>query len=406
MTTNIVSFFAAGFATTVLIVLLMLLGKAFRRLHDRLDAWHGIEDAYRSGGPLRAPRAAAMLHILARFARIGIMLALFYGYSALMLWTMPWGRSYALALERVFIAAARAMTNAIALHFPDAVFLVIVIVVTYVLVKSARFIFSALAKGTIRLPGFYADWAEPTYKIVRGLLLALAAVVIFHYLPGSNSPAFEGVSLFLGFLLSLGSSGAISHLVAGGVLTYTRAFQVGDRIQIGDSEGDVIEKTLLVTRIRTIKNVDISVPNGSVLGRQIVNYSSSAERRGLILHTTVTIGYDVPWRSVHQLLIDAALATENVLKEPQPYVLQTGLDDFYAKYQLNAYTNRPLVSAQTYSDLHQNIQDTLHEAGVEILSPHYTAIRDGNAAAMPRAYLPEDYEAPTFRLLPPGGTKG
>src|SRR5207247_9865744 len=144
--------------------------------------------------------------------------------------------------------------------------------------------------------------------------------------------------------------------VAGSVLTYTRAFQVGDRIQIGDSEGDVIEKTLLVTRIRTIKNVDISVPNGSVLGRQIINYSSSAPRRGLILHTTVTIGYDLPWRTVHQLLIEAAPATGNILKEPRPYVLQTGLDDFYAKYQVNAYTNRPLVSAQTYSDLHQNIQ--------------------------------------------------
>ncbi len=383
MTTHILSMLAAGLATAALIALLTLAGKAVRSLRAQLDRWHGTEDSSRGGGPLRAPRAAAMLHLLARLARIGITLGLFYGYSALMLRMMPWGRPYATALEFGFVAGARAITGAIAVHLPDAVFLALVVVASYVLVKSARFVFSALAKGTIRLPGFYADWAEPTYKIVRGVLLALAAVIIFHYLPGSDSPAFEGVSLFLGFLVSLGSSGAISHLVAGGVLTYTRAFQVGDRIQIGDSEGDVIEKTLLVTRIRTIKNVDISVPNGSVLGRQIINYSSSAARRGLVLHTTVTIGYDVPWRKVHQRLIEAALATGNVLEEPPPYVLQTGLEDFYAKYQLNAHTDQPLVSAQTYSDLHQNIQDKLHEAGVEIMSPHYVAIRSGRAAAVP-----------------------
>ena len=141
-------------------------------------------------------------------------------------------------------------------------------------------------------------------------------------------------------------------------------------------------RCLYSTDLRTIKNVDISIPNASVLGRQIINYSSSADQRGLILHTAVTIGYDVPWRKVHQLLIEAAQATKNVLNDPKPFVLQTALDDFYARYELNAYTDRPLVSAQTYSDLHQNIQDKLHEGGVEILSPHYAAIRDGNGAAL------------------------
>ena len=212
--------------------------------------------------------------------------------------------------------------------------------------------------------------------------------------------------MFAGFLLSLGSAGAMSHVLGGAVLTYTRAFQVGDRIQIGDSEGDVIEKTLLVTRIRTIKNVDISIPNASVLGRRIVNYSSSARQRGLILHTAVTIGYDVPWQKVHQLLIDAARRTTNVQSDPQPFVLQTALDDFYARYELNAYTDRPLESAQTYSDLHQNIQDTLHEGGIELLSAHYTAVRDGNTAAVPRRYLPDDYEAPGFRITPTGTAVG
>ena len=175
----------------------------------------------------------------------------------------------------------------------------------------------------------------------------------------------------------------MAHVVAGSVLTYTRAFQVGDRVRIGDAEGDVTGKTLLVTRIRTIKNVDISIPNASVLRSQIVNFSSSAQAPGLVLHTPVTIGYDVAWRTVHRLLIEAALATPHVLPEPRPFVLQTALDDFYVRYEVNAYTDRPLVAAQTYSYLHQNIQDALHAGGVEILSPHYSALRNGSAIAVP-----------------------
>ena len=211
--------------------------------------------------------------------------------------------------------------------------------------------------------------------------------MVFHYLPGSSSPAFEGVSLFLGVLVSLGSGSAIAHMVAGTALTYTRAFQVGDRVRVGDAEGYVIEKTLLVTRIRTIKNVDISIPNASVLGHQIVNFSSAAQQHGLVLHTSVTIGYDVPWRKVHAHLIDAASATSHVLSDPKPYVLQTALNDFHATYQVNAYTDQPLMSAHVYSELHQNIQDKLHEGGVEILSPHYVAVRDGSGRAMPQRYL-------------------
>jgi small-conductance mechanosensitive channel len=172
-------------------------------------------------------------------------------------------------------------------------------------------------------------------------------------------------------------------------------------VKIGDAVGDVLERTLLVTRLRTIKNVDITIPNGAVLAGQIINYSAQSDTGGLILHSTVTIGYDAPWRRVHELLIAAARATPNVLAEPAPFVLQTSLDDFYVSYQINAYTDRPGSMAQTYSELHQHIQDQFNQSGIEIMSPHYRALRDGNQVTIPPENLAADYQAPAFRVENP-----
>lgn len=204
--------------------------------------------------------------------------------------------------------------------------------------------------------------------------------------------------MFVGVLFSLGSSAAIGNMVAGVVLTYRRAFQIGDRVKIGETVGDVTERTLLVARIRTIKNVEVAIPNGAVLGGQVINYTTLAATRGLILHTSVTIGYDAPWRQVHELLANAAERTEHIQAEPAPFVLQTSLDDFYVSYELNAYTSRADLMAAIYSRLHQNIQETFNEAGVEIMSPHYAAYRDGNQTSIPPGCLPPDYRAPAFRL--------
>jgi small-conductance mechanosensitive channel len=274
---------------------------------------------------------------------------------------------------------------------------VIVLVTRYIL-KAIHLVFRAIGAGAVTFRGFHRDWAAPTYNIVRFLVIAFAVVVMWPYLPGSGSDAFKGVSLFVGVLFSLGSSGAVGNIVAGVVLTYTRAFQIGDRVKIGETTGDVLERTLLVTRVRTIKNVEVTIPNGAVLGNQVVNYSSQADTHGLILHTTVTIGYDAPWKQVHELLIAAARATPEILEDPAPFVLQTSLDDFYVSYQINAYTRNPSVMARTYSALHQNIQDQFNEGGVEIMSPHYGALRDGNQVTIPAQQLPKNYQTPAFRL--------
>lgn len=175
-----------------------------------------------------------------------------------------------------------------------------------------------------------------------------------------------------------------------------------NKVKTADTTGDVVEKTLLVTRVRTIKNVEVTIPNALVLGSHIVNFSAMAKQEGLILHTTVTIGYDAPWRKVHELLIAAALATEHILKEPAPFVLQTALNDHTVAYELNAYTNEPARMAGIQSDLHHNIQDRFNEAGVEIMSPQYTAVRDGNRTTIPDEYLPKSYQPPAFRIFPFG----
>jgi small-conductance mechanosensitive channel len=283
-------------------------------------------------------------------------------------------------------------------YLPSLLNLLIIILITHYSLKVIRFVFDEVQKGTISFAGFHPDWAIPTFQLVRFVAIALALVIAFPFLPGSSSPAFQGISIFIGFLLSLGSSSVVANIVSGVVLTYTRAFRTGDRVKIADTVGDVIEKTLLVTRIRTIKNVEVTIPNSLVLQSHMINYSATAQQRGLILNTTIALGYDIPWRRVHEVLIKAASVTDGILATPAPFVLQTSLDDSYVSYELNAYTDKPNAMAVIYSDLHQNVQDSCNEAGIEILSPQFGAIRDGNRSTIPPEHLPKDYVPPPFRV--------
>ncbi|MGD8458644.1 MAG: mechanosensitive ion channel family protein, partial [Anaerolineales bacterium] len=274
-------------------------------------------------------------------------------------------------------------------YLPNLLNLILIIFIARYILKFIHLISREIGKGNITMSGFFPEWAEPTYQLVRILIIALALVIAFPYLPGSDSPAFQGISIFLGFLFSLGSTSVVANVVAGIVLTYTRAFKVGDRVKIADTIGDITERTLFITRIRTIKNVDITIPNGLVLSNHIINYSSSAEKAGLILHTTLTIGYDVPWPRVHELLISAALSTEYILKTPEPFVFQTSLDDYYVSYEINAYTDAPNDMVFIYSEMHKNIQNEFNQAGIEILSPMYGAFRDGSVSTVPKVTDPD-----------------
>ncbi len=284
-------------------------------------------------------------------------------------------------------------------YLPNLFFIGVILILNRYVIKILKMIFNEVERGKIRLPGFYSEWAVPTFKISRFMVIVFTCIVVFPYLPGSNSGAFKGISIFIGVLFSLGSTSVIANIVAGTVLTYMIAFKIGDRVKIGDTIGDVTEKTLLVTRVKTPKNVVVTIPNSTVMSSHIINYSSSARKEGLILHTTITLGYDAPWRRVHEALKEAAKKTGDIDSDREPFVLQTALGDFAVSYELNAYTEKPEKMAAIYSELHQNIQDSCNEAGIEILSPHFSAIRDGNRTTIPEEYLGNDYVPPFFRLF-------
>lgn len=349
---------------------------------------------------LSAKRATEFFVLGARATRIVLVVVLLFYAVPLVFSFFPWTETFAERILDYVVTPLQEAGTSFVNYIPSLFYIAVIVLVTRYLLKFIHLFFNGIESGTLHFRGFYKEWAQPTYKIVRFLVLAFALVVIFPYLPGSGSDAFKGVSVFFGILLSLGSASAIGNIIAGVVITYMRPFKLGDRVKIADTVGDVMEKNLLITRVRTIKNVEITIPNAMVLASHIVNYSASGEDRlPLILHTSVTIGYDVPWRRVYDLLVAAANQTNDVLEEPKPFVLQTSLDDFYVRYELNAYTDKPSAMARIYSVLHQNIQDKFAEAGVEIMSPHYGAMRDGNQIAVPPEYLSNDYRAPAFRLF-------
>ena len=269
-------------------------------------------------------------------------------------------------------------------YIPNLFAILIICFAVKYLVRLVHYLSREVEAGRLKFGGFYPDWAMPTYHIIRFLLYAFMIAMIYPYLPGAKNGVFQGISVFVGLIISLGSSTVIGKVISGLVINYMRPFKLGDRIQLNDTTGNVIEKTPLVTRIKTPKNEVVTIPNSFIMSSHTVNYSASAREYGLIIHSEVTIGYDVPWRQVHQLLIEAALNTPGVIDDPRPFVLETSLSDWYPVYQINAYIREADKLAQIYSDLHQNIQDRFNEAGIEIMSPHYMAMRDGNESTIPK----------------------
>ncbi|WP_243739240.1 mechanosensitive ion channel family protein [Flavobacterium sp. 245] len=340
--------------------------------------------------------------IMRLFGVIKVIALIFIVYLSLpvLFSIFPATEVYTTTLLRWILTPAKLAVMGFVGFLPSLVTIIVIIIIFRFSVRIIKFFFEEIKNENIKIDGFYNDWAMPTFNIIRFLMFAFMLVIIFPYLPGSDSDIFKGVSVFVGILFSLGSSNAIANMVAGLVITYMRPFKIGDFIKIGDVSGEVIEKTALVTRVRTPKFEDITIPNATVLSSTSTNYSANTKQstNGLLIHTTVTIGYDVPWKDIHKALIDAALKTELAEQTPPPFVLQTSLDDFYVSYQINVYTKEPTKQPRIYSSLHQNIQDSFNAAGIEIMSPHYSSLRDGNTTTIPADYLKSDYEAPSFEV--------
>ncbi|MDR1302477.1 MAG: mechanosensitive ion channel family protein [Treponema sp.] len=259
-------------------------------------------------------------------------------------------------------------------YIPSLITIFVIIIIARYALRGIKFFTLQIERGKLVIPGFYSDWAEPTFNILRVLLYTFTIIVIYPNLPNSDSAVFQGVSVFMGIMFSLGSSSIIGNLVAGIVITYMRPFTIGDRIKLNDIIGFVVEKTATVTRIRTNKNEFVTIPNMTVLTSSITNYHFSAAEKeeGLILHADVTMGYAVPWTTVHQILLDAAAKTTHVLETPKPYVLQTALDDYYARYEINVYTKTVDKIPRIYSELYQNLQDGFKAAHIDLTAPSYT----------------------------------
>jgi small-conductance mechanosensitive channel len=389
------------FATLALAAVLWLIQRLTRAIHNSVEGWRA-----RRSGALRLQQAEIIstdgigrtIERAMGISRLVLGVLALDLYLTYVLGLFPWTRAVSARLLDYLVSPIQVAAAAIVGYLPNLLFVLVIATIFYGAIRLVGLFFDQIHQERIVLANFPSEWAAPTNKIIRVLLIAFGVVVAFPYLPASGTPALAGVSVFMGVLVSLASSSALSNMIAGIVLTYSGAFRLGDRVRVGDSFGDIIEASLLATRVRTIKNEDITIPNSVVLGSSVINYSRTANTLGLILHTSVTIGYDAPWRKVHDLLIAAALETPGVLQQPRPFVWQTVLNDFYVTYEVNAYTCSPRDMIDIYAALHARIQDTFYAAGVEIMSPHYTSLRDGNAIAIPEPSRAPGYRAPAFRV--------
>ncbi|HXV77240.1 MAG TPA: mechanosensitive ion channel domain-containing protein, partial [Candidatus Polarisedimenticolaceae bacterium] len=331
-------------ATVLLVVLWILVGWTFRRLDRligrRLEA--GVERLrIQSFRLLSAERTWHLLRSLLRALRAAVLLSLIYAYVNSTLGLFPWTRGFAAEMLDLVLHPLVTIGRTALATIPDLAFLAVLALVTRLVLRLVRSFFVEIERGAVSFESFDPDWAMPTYRLVRLLIIAFAIVVAFPYIPGSNTGAFKGVSLFVGVLVSLGSSSIIGNVIAGYTMTYRRAFRDGDVIQVGDILGQVTHTRLLVTNVRTPKNIDVVIPNSLILSSHVMNYSALARDDGLILHTKVGIGYEVPWRQVEAMLRAAAGRTEGLLTDPAPFVLQSALGDFAVTYELNTYCNQP-----------------------------------------------------------------
>jgi small-conductance mechanosensitive channel len=388
---------AYAIGATLLLIAAGYVGRrCVTRLHKNLERRYQARVHDVQIQALHIVQAKQIWHLLAGALNLAWALGVLvmgFVYLRYVFGLFPWTRGLSDRLFSIAITPLQTMATGLISHVPNLAFLFVLVLIIRYGLKLIRIVFQALADGSVTMSKFDPEWAWPTYRLVRLLVVALAVVVAYPYIPGSESDAFKGVSLFVGVLFSLGSSSFISNIVAGYSMTYRRAFRVGDRVKIGDQVGQVERMRLLVTHLRSLKNEEVIVPNSMILGAEVVNYSSMAKDRGLILHTTVGIGYETPWRQVEAMLLEAAARTPGLLSEPPPFVLQRALGDFAITYEINGYSDTADSMLATYSALHRNILDIFNEYDVQIMTPAYEGDPE-RPKVVPKAHW---YAAPARR---------
>ena len=335
---------------------------------------------------------------ISNMVRLVITVFILIAYTPFMFSFFPWAEDLATSFYAATLTPIKFLFFGFIDFLPDLIFIIVVIYIARYIVRILRYMAEDIETEKLVIKRFSKDLAGTTQKIFSIIIYAFALVIVIPHLPGSASPAFQGVTIFLGAMVSFGSTSAIANIVAGLVITYMRPYQIGDRVKIQNTVGDVIEKTLLITRIRTLKNEEVTIPNSNIITNHLINYSANIKNDGLILHTDVTIGYDIPWMKVEKLLLQAASKTLDIQKEPKPFVLQTSLDDNYVSYELNAYTKEAKKMPKTYSEIHRNILELFNDANIEILSPSYIAARDGNLTTVP-SQLDSNSRSPIDKIV-------
>jgi small-conductance mechanosensitive channel len=361
-------------AAAILIAVMLGLRWTFRRLEalfarryeERIHSVH-----IQSFEILRAQRIRNALRLVLGVVRTATAAVLLYLWLHFVLSSFPVTRPLAGRLLTLMLEPLSRLGSGLLAQLPDLAFLLVLFLITRWLLGLTRLFFDAVSKGRVTLSGFEPEWAPPTYRIVRLAMIAFALVVAYPYIPGSRSAAFQSISIFLGVIFSIGSSSLIANIIAGYSMTYRRAFRLGDLIRVGEAFGEVTEIRLQVTHLRSLKNEEIVVPNSNLLSSTVLNYSALARSRGLLLHTTVGIGYETPWRQVEAMLLLAAERTAGLAREPAPFVLQKSLGDFCVLYELNVPCDAPAQMAVMYTRLHRNILDVFNEYGVQIMTPAY-----------------------------------
>ena len=382
-----------------LIILVKLINFLFKRITKKLSK---IEQKFlrKNGYILKyfIPRKTANIFVfIANIFRIVLLVFLFIVYSPFMFSFFPWAEHVVGLFYNYISKPVLYIFYGFVDFIPSLFFIIIIAFFARYIVRVGKEIALDIDNGKLVFNNFHKDWAMPTEKIFSVLIYAMALILIFPYIPGSGSSAFQGVSIFIGAIISFGSTSAISNIIAGIVITYMRPFQIGDRVKINDIIGDITDKTILVTHLRTTKNENVTIPNANILLGTITNYSNTEDKK-IILHTTVTLGYDLPWETAEKLLLAAASNTQLIDKEPAPFVLQKSLDDYYVSYELNAYTQHSKKMPFIYSEMHKNILNIFNDAGVEILSPAYMSARDGSLTTVPSKLKPED-KSPLSKIV-------
>lgn len=343
-----------------------------RRVDKQIIAWvRRVEST--TGKIARTEAIVSVTHMILRVLGFLLFVILLYRYLSQVLYSFPATRGLAAILLEYFTGPIFAVVDAIVGEIPDLIMLVIIFFITRYLLKIVRVIFENIELGLIKIEGFEAGWVWPTYRIAKVAVIIFGVVFAYPYIPGSGTTAFQGITIFLGVILSFGSSSVISNLLAGLFVIYRRSVNVGDWIKVNEKIGSVESITVLETLLRSVKNELISIPNSQLLGSEVVNYTRRGETEGILVHTRVGIGYEEPQQKVEAMLLEAVARTSGLRSKPPPFVLRSELADYAVVYEVNACPDELDALPRLESDLHANILDVFHENQVQIMTPSYIA---------------------------------